>query len=94
VFDGAAAAFRVNRRTDLMINFYDTSSIKSLVDARRERFYTEVYQRKVALEAKNSREQIGQPHLIRRAVGIGLIHVGAWMSGACIRDMPRLQQGI
>jgi hypothetical protein len=75
-----------------MMNFYDTSSIKALVDAKQERFYSEVYQRKVALEIRKAAERNEQPNPVRRAVGLGLIRAGAWVSGSPVGDLPRLQQ--
>lgn len=75
-----------------MMNFYDTSSVKALVDARQERFYSEVYQRKIALEARRAAEGSQRSHPVRHAVGSSLIRAGAWVSGSPTVDLPRLHQ--
>ena len=74
----------------MMINFYDTSSVQALVDAKQEQFYSEVYQRQLALQARPAEEPT--PSLVRRSVGRALIRTGAWISGACVQEVPRIQR--
>jgi hypothetical protein len=73
-----------------VINFYDTSAVKALVDARRASLASnEAYERKMALEAL--RASAIDPHPARRAVGRGLIRIGARLSGIGFRDLRRVE---
>lgn len=73
-----------------MINFYDTSAVKALVDARNERLYGERYQRKIARETLL--DGVYCPHVLRRKLGAALMWIGARVAGTCSFGAPRLQQ--
>jgi DNA-binding transcriptional regulator LsrR (DeoR family) len=75
-----------------MMNMYDIDSLNSFATARRERFYDEVRQIRIAREIGIGRQRV--PSRFRRAVGMGLIHAGTRLSGANSVDMRRAKSAI
>ena len=75
-----------------MMNLYDIDSLNSFADARRERFLEEARQSQIARELGNNRHRV--PSRFRRAVGMGLIHAGSWLSGINNGDLRRADPAV